>query len=142
MLFQTLKEANITALKQKDSNARAILSVLLNKIKLVEIEKRAQGEELTDADVVKVLQKSLKELEEEKQAFMKAGRQDSVDNLDKQIKFVEQYLPQMMTEKQIADEINKLTDKSIPVVMAHFKKNFAGQCEMRVVQTVLKQING
>ena len=97
MLYDELKKANIEALKQRDSNKRAVLSVLLNKIKLAEIEKRTSGGELTEADVVTILQKSLKELNEEKEAFVRAGRDEMVKSLDGQIAFVETYLPKMMS---------------------------------------------
>jgi len=140
MIYDELKRANVEALKQRDANARAVLSVVLNKIKLCEIEKRAQGAELTDADVTTILQKSLKELAEEKEAFEKAGREASVAELNAQISFVEKYLPKMMSADEIRAEINKLDDKSVPSVMKHFKANFAGKCDMREVQAVLKNM--
>lgn len=140
MIYQQLKEANVAALKNHDANARAILSVLLNKIKLVEIEKRTANADLTDADVVAVLQKTLKELDEEKQAFERAGRTENVHALNAQIAFVSAYLPKMMTDEEIKAEILALSDKSVPSVMKHFKANFAGKCDMRRVQEVLKSL--
>lgn len=140
MIYQQLKEANVAALKNHDANARAILSVLLNKIKLVEIEKRTANADLTDADVVAVLQKTLKELDEERQAFERAGRTENVQALNAQIAFVSAYLPKMMTDEEIRAEILALSDKSVPSVMKHFKANFAGKCDMRRVQEVLKSL--
>lgn len=140
MLYQQLKDANIAALKNHDATARGILSVILNKVKLAEIDKRTQNAELTDADVVAVLQKTLKELAEEKEAFAKAGREDSVKTLSTQIEFVSGFLPKMMSLDEIKAEIAKLADKSIPSVMKHFKANFAGKCDMRDVQTALKSM--
>lgn len=140
MIYQQLKEANVAALKNHDANARAILSVLLNKIKLVEIEKRTANADLTDADVVAVLQKTLKELDEERQAFERAGRTENVQALNAQIAFVSAYLPKMMTDEEIRAEILALSDKSVPPVMKHFKANFAGKCDMRRVQEVLKSL--
>lgn len=140
MIYQQLKEANVAALKNHDANARAILSVLLNKIKLVEIEKRTANADLTDADVVAVLQKTLKELDEEKQAFERAGRTENVQALNAQIAFVSAYLPKMMSDEEIKAEILALSDKSVPSVMKHFKANFAGKCDMRRVQEVLKSL--
>lgn len=140
MIYQQLKEANVAALKNHDANARAILSVLLNKIKLVEIEKRTANADLTDADVVAVLQKTLKELDEERQAFERAGRTENVQALNAQIAFVSAYLPKMMTDEEIKAEIIALSDKSVPSVMKHFKANFAGKCDMRRVQEVLKSL--
>lgn len=140
MIYQQLREANVEAMKNHDVNARAILSVLLNKIKLAEIEKRTQNAQLTDADVVAILQKSLKELAEEREAFLKADRAERVEALDAQIAFVNAYLPKMMTAEEIKAEILKLQDKSVPSVMKHFKSNFAGKCDMREVQNVLKTL--
>ena len=142
MLYDELKKANIEALKQRDSNKRAVLSVLLNKIKLAEIEKRTSGGELTEADVVTILQKSLKELNEEKEAFVRAGRDEMVKSLDGQIAFVETYLPKMMSADEIRQVIETLPDKSVPFVMKHFKSNYAGKCDMGEVQTVLESLNG
>lgn len=140
MIYQQLKEANVAALKNHDTNARSILSVILNKLKLAEIEKRTQNAELTDADVVAILQKSLKELAEEKEAFEKANREENVKALEAQIAFVTAYLPKMMSADEIKEEIMKLDDRSVPSVMKHFKANFAGKCDMREVQAVLKTI--
>lgn len=140
MIYQQLKDANIAALKNHDVNARSVLSVLLNKIKLAEIEKRTQNASLTDADVVAVLQKTLKELAEEKEAFQKANRAENVRVLEEQIAFLSAYLPKMMTAEEIKAEILTLDDKSVPSVMKHFKAKFAGKCDMREVQAVLKSL--
>lgn len=140
MLYQQLKDANVAALKNHDAVSRGILSVILNKVKLAEIEKRAANCELTDADVTAVLQKTLKELAEEKEAFQKAGREENVKTLSEQIAFVSGFLPKMMTAKEIEEEIAKLADRSVPSVMKHFKANFAGKCDMRDVQSVLKSM--
>lgn len=140
MIYQQLKDSNIAALKNHDVNARSVLSVLLNKIKLAEIEKRTQNAPLTDADVVAVLQKTLKELAEEKEAFQKANRAENVRVLEEQIAFLSAYLPKMMTAEEIKAEILTLDDKSVPSVMKHFKANFAGKCDMREVQAVLKSL--
>ena len=140
MIYQQLKDANIAALKNHDVNARSVLSVLLNKIKLAEIEKRTQNAPLTDADVVAVLQKTPKELAEEKEAFQKANRAENVRVLEEQIAFLSAYLPKMMTAEEIKAEILTLDDKSVPSVMKHFKANFAGKCDMREVQAVLKSL--
>lgn len=46
----------------------------------------------------------------------------------------------MMTAEEIKAEILTLDDKSVPSVMKHFKANFAGKCDMREVQAVLKSL--
>lgn len=138
MIYEQIKKDNIQAMKDKNVVARSLYSVVMNKIKLEEINKRAKGEELTDADVVNILQKNIKELEEEKVNFAKVGNTAQVETIEKQIKIVETYLPQMMSEEEIKEVILALDDKSVPHVMKHFKANYNGKCEMRKVQEVLK----
>ena len=126
-------------MKNKDTIARAFYSVLMNKIMLEKINKREKGQEITDADVSNIIQKMIKELNDEKDNFAKAGRSEEVEHLEKQIEIAKTYLPKMLSRDEIKAEINKLADKSIPVVMKHFKANFNGQVDMRLVQEVLKE---
>ena len=85
------------------------------------------------------MQKAVKELNEEKENYSKAGNAAQVETLEKQIAIVEKYLPKLLSREEIAAIIAGLDDKSIPNVMKHFKANYNGQCDMRVVQEVLRQ---
>ena len=65
MNLEQFKKEKIQAMKEHDQVKVAALNTVISKLMLVTIEARAQGKELTDADVVKVLQKCEKELIEE-----------------------------------------------------------------------------
>ena len=65
MIYDEIKKQNLIAMKERNGDARAIYTVLIGKIDLLKISKREKGEELTDADCVSVIQKTLKELEDE-----------------------------------------------------------------------------
>ncbi len=140
MLVDEIKKANVQAMKDKDAVARSIYSVILNKIMLETIKKREKGEEITDADVSNILQKTIKELEEEKVNYAKVNNQEEVGKISAQIEIASKYLPKMLSKEEIADIINSLEDKSMPSVMKHFKMNYNGKCDMRLVQEVLKGI--
>ncbi len=140
MLYEEIKKANVQALKDKDAVARSIYSVLLNKIKLEEIKKREKGEEITDADISNILQKAIKELQDEKANYEKVGNMEESGKIATQIEIASQYLPKMLTDEEIKGIILSLEDKSIPSVMKHFKQNYNGKCDMRKVQEVLKGI--
>ena len=140
MIIDEIKKNNIEAMKNKDTVARNLYSVLLNKVKLEEIKKREQGATLTDADVSNILQKMVKELTEEKESYEKAGRTDSVEELSKQLALVQKFMPKMLSQEEIKNIILSLDDKSIPTVMKHFKANYNGQCDMKLVQEVLKSL--
>ena len=139
MLFQDIKKANIEALKNKEPNARAIYSVLINKCMLLEINKREKGEELVEADVVSLIQKTLKELEDEISNFEKVNNTSKVETLKEQTNYIKRFLPSMLSEEEIKEIISKLDDKSMPNIMRHFKANYAGKCDMSVVSKLAKQ---
>ncbi len=140
MLYEKIKQANIQAMKDKDSDARSIYSVILNKIMVENIKKREKGGEVDDADISNILQKTIKELNEEKENYLKVGNENQVQMISRQIEIAQSYLPKMMTKEEIKQEIMSLPDKTIPAVMKHFKANFNGKCDMRTVQEVLKEI--
>jgi len=142
MLLQDLKKANMEYLKNKDSNARAIYSVLINKCMLLEINKREKGEELIDADIISLIQKTLKELEDEISNFEKVNNTSKVESLKGQMEYIKKFLPAMLNETEISSIIEGLADKSIPSVMRHFKSNYAGQCDMSLVSKLAKQYQG
>ena len=140
MLYDEIKKANIQSMKDKDTVARSFYSVLLNKIKLREIDKKASGQALEEADILNILQKTLKELEEEKANYQKAGYAQQVEDITRQMEIAGKFMPQMMSEEEIKNVILSLEDKSIPNVMKHFKANYNGKCDMKKVQEVLKGI--
>lgn len=140
MLIDEIKKANMQALKDKDKATRAALSTVINKYMLLNVENKAKGKETTNADVISILQKSVKELEEEKNMFVKAARQDKIDEMNIQINAVKKYLPEMMSEDEIRKIISGLEDKSVKSVMAYFKENYAGKVEMAKVSQVLRSL--
>lgn len=140
MLIDEIKKANMQALKDKDKATRAALSTVINKYMLLNVENKTKGKETTDADVISILQKSVKELEEEKNMFVKAARQDKIDEMNIQINAVKKYLPEMMSEDEIRKIISGLEDKSVKSVMAYFKENYAGKVEMAKVSQVLRSL--
>ena len=138
MLFQDIKKANLEALKSKDTNARAIYSVLINKCMLLEINKREKKEELTDADVISLIQKTVKELEDEISNFEKVNNTSKVELLKGQMEYIKKFLPSMLSEEEIKTIISKLEDKSMPSIMRYFKTNYAGKCDMSKVSQIAK----
>ena len=139
MLIDELKKAQMEALKQKDPLTRSILQIVTGKVKLAEIEKRTKNETLTDDDVILVINKVIKELEEEILAFNNAGRLEKVEELTKQKDILAKYLPAQLTEEEIREIINKLDDKSMPSIMKHFKQNYLGKCDMKLVNKIANE---
>lgn len=140
MLYEDIKKANVQAMKDKDVVARSFYSVLLNKIMLENIKKREKGGEVDDCDIANILQKTIKELDEEKDNYAKVGNSEEVASIARQIEIAKGYLPKQLTAEEIKEIILSLEDRSVPSVMKHFKANYNGKCDMKLVQEVLKSL--
>ena len=138
MLIDELQKANIAAMKAHDTNGRAVLSVVISAYKAATIDARTAGKEIGDSDLVRIIQKTIKELDDERVCNAQAGRTERVTEIDSQKALISKFLPTMMSEEEIRAEIAKLEDKSMPSVMKHFKANFAGKVDMSLVSQIAR----
>ena len=138
MLFKEVSKGLIDAMKARDNTKKEVLSMLKSKMKAKAIELRV--EELDEPNALVILQKFIKELEDEYTQFNNAGRTEKAEELAKQIEIVKVYLPQMMSEDEIRAEIANLADKSMPSIMKHFKANFTGKVDMSLVSKIAKSL--
>lgn len=140
MIIDEIKKDNVQAMKDKNTLARAIYGVVMNKVLLANIEAKKDGKELSDIEVVQILQKTIKELTEEKENYIKAGNTAEAENIEKQKEILTKYLPQMLSEEEIKAIIDVMEDKSIPSIMKHFKANYAGKVDMGLVNRVARSL--
>ena len=138
MIIDEIKKDNVQAMKDKNAIARTIYGVVVNKFMLQNIEKRKTGGEMTDADMVAILQKTIKELTEEAENYLKVGNTAQVEEINAQKAILEKYLPQMMSEDEIRNIIASLDDKSMLSIMKHFKANYAGKVDMQLVNKIAR----
>ena len=140
MLIDEIKKANVQAMKDHDNVVRGVLAIVMTKYKLQEVEMRASGKEISDAELLSIIQKTIKELSDEKEGYLKVNNQERADMISKQEEVIRIYLPKQLSEDDIRAEISKLEDKSMPSIMKHFKTNFAGQVDMSLVSRVARNI--
>jgi uncharacterized protein YqeY len=136
MLIDEIKKANITAMKAHDADSRAALSIVISKY--TELKTNGSGKEVTDADVLAIIKKVDKELDEERASFVAAGRNDTVASLDKQKAALTPFIPKQMSEEEIRKIYATLTDKALPSVMKFFKEKYAGQVDMSLVSKIAR----
>ena len=95
-LLETLRKDMILATKEKNVSKMDILKMALATLKNEEI---AQGKELTDEGVEKVLRKEVKKIEDSIEQFGQMGREDLVTKEKEQLGYLEEYLPELMSVK-------------------------------------------
>ena len=141
MIFEDLQKANIETMKNHDKVAHEIVSLVFGKCKNEAIDKGYPDRKLPDPETLRIIQKTIKELEEEKLAFEKAERAEKVEILKAQMELLNKYLPKQLSEDEIRAIIASLEDKKIPSVMKHFKANYQGQVDNSLVSKIAKEFN-
>ncbi len=140
MTLESFKKEKIEMMKAHNKDGVSALNLVITKIMSLTIEKRSVGEEVSEADINTLLQKAEKELIEEREGFEKAGREENVISLNNQIETIKKYLPKMLSDEEIKSIINGLEDKSLPSVMKHFKQNYQGKADMKLVSEIAKNL--
>ena len=128
MIKQTIVDDQITALKNHDREKLSLLQYILAQIKNKAIDKipsDPKGKaDLTDEEVVAVLRKIAKELNESIEAFKKGGRLDLVKENQKQLEMLSVYLPKEISDDELKKEIEKIIRANIQASQANPKAIF------------------
>lgn len=104
-----LQEELKQAMLAKDEVKKSVLRMLLSAINYYEIQKGGAGYEATDEDVLAVVQKEVKQRKDSIEQFTAGNRKDLADKETGELKLLENYLPEQMSE----EEIKKLVDEAI-----------------------------
>ena len=141
-MFDKIKSDMIKAMKEKDKFKLSVIRMIKASIDKERIDKKI---EITDEVVIDVLAKELKTREESKLEFSKAGRTDLVEDLDKEIEIIKEYLPEPLTDEEIdkiITEAFKETEassiKDMGKVMKIVTPKVKGRCDMKDVSSKIK----
>ncbi len=141
-LKERIQEDVKSAMRAKDAARLSTLRLLLAALKQKEVDERL---ELADADVLGVIEKMLKQRRESIAQYEKAARQDLADQEKFEIGVLGAYLPQQMSEAEIAQavaaaasEAGAVGVKDMGKVMALLKPRLAGRAEMGRVSALVK----
>jgi uncharacterized protein len=136
MLIDDIRKANVEAMKAHDAAARSSLSQIISRY--IELKTNGSGKEVTDADVIKIIVKYDKELDEERASYVQANRPESVKEIDDQKAVLVKFLPKLMGEDEVRKIYAGLADKSMPAVMKYFKANYDGKVDMSLVSKIAR----
>jgi len=114
MFKDKLKSDSVSALKNRDSARVEVLRFLISLIDKREMQLPPGG--MTEKEEIAVLRKEVKNKQEARELFLKAGRSDLVKQQDYEISVVSEYLPAEMPES----EVTKFVDEAIVEFGANF----------------------
>lgn len=131
------------AMKSGDKARLGVIRLMLAAIKQVEVDTR---KDLSEADVVTILTKMVKQRRDSISQYEAAARQDLADQEAFEIGIIQEYLPQMLSEAEILAEIDKhiqatgaASAKDMGKLMAALKGALQGRADMSQVNALVKQ---
>jgi len=131
-----------SAMRAKDAPRLSAIRLLLSAMKQKEVDERV---ELSDADVVAIIDKMLKQRRESIAQFEKGGRQDLADTEKFEVGVLQAYMPQALSDAEIDAEIAAAMQASgakaisdMGKVMAILKPKFRGRADMGKVSGLVR----
>jgi len=142
-LKERITEDMKAAMRAKEGERLSTIRMLLAACKQREVDERIV---LGDADVVAIVDKLIKQRKDSVSAYEQGGRPDLAQREAAEIAVLQAYLPRRMDAAEIAEAVQALVAElgaagpgDMGKVMAAAKARLAGQAEMALVSTAVKQ---
>ena len=143
-MLKQIEKDMMQALKNKEKEKAGALRLLISKCKNKSIE---LGHELSEQEVIKVLQSAAKQHKESIKMYQEGNRKDLVDTEMKELQFVESYLPSMMNEDEVRSLISSVIEQvgatqmsDFGKVMPQVMKKGAGKVDGNMAQSIVKEL--
>ncbi|WP_416827275.1 GatB/YqeY domain-containing protein [Ectobacillus polymachus] len=134
-LLDRLNQDMKQAMKSKEKDRLTVIRMVKSSLKYEEIKLK---QELTEEQELTVLTRELKQRKDSLLEFEKAGREDLVDKVKDEIKVLEVYLPEQLSE----DELTAIIKQAIADVGATTSKADMGKVMGKVIPNVKGKADG
>ncbi|HIZ70672.1 MAG TPA: GatB/YqeY domain-containing protein [Candidatus Atopostipes pullistercoris] len=138
-LNEDMKAAMKAKEKERLTTIRMVKAALQN-------EKIAKGRELTPDEEITILSREKKQRMDSYEEFSKAGREDLVEKLEKELEVVNQYLPEQLSDdevrsivKETIDEVGAESMKDMGKVMTNIMPKVAGAADGSKINQMVKE---
>ncbi len=142
LLKDQITEDMKTAMRAKDAPRLSAIRLLLAAVKQREVDERI---ELTDTDVLAIIEKMIKQRRDSIEQFEKGARQDLADKEQFEITVLQGYMPAAMSAAEVDAAVTDAISSSgaklmadMGKVMALLKPRLAGRADMGKVSALVK----
>ena len=135
-------------MRAKDACAVSTLRLILAALKDRDIAARGKGNSdgVSDADILDLLQKMVRQRRESIELFKKGDRQDLADKEAREIEVIQRFLPKQLDPDQmrgavqeVIEELGAVTIKDMSRVMVALKERYAGRMEFGKASALVKE---
>ena len=135
--------ADLTAaMKARDMPRVYVLRGLITAAKNLKVERR--GAALTEADLVQLVRRELRQREEAEEFAVKAGRADVVEQNRAERRLLDAYIPAQLgaeeLEAVVRDIVRSLPSPAIGAVMAALREQHAGRFDGKQASEIVKRV--
>lgn len=135
-VFEQLK----TAMREKDTLAKGVLSLLKSALDSAEKEK---GEALTADEEIAIINREVKQTNQALEGAQTAGRADLIEKEEAKLTLLRSFLPKQLSEEEIAEQLVAAgvgKGMNMGEAMKIAKPLLTGQAEGAVISKVVKNI--
>ena len=130
-----------SAMKNRDSLRLEVLRLVKKYIQELETSVGHSGE-ATDVEILKIINKLVKQGKDAAEQYKSAGRIDLFDIEMQQVAVLEEYLPKQLSEDEISIEIDKVMSETgstnMGVLMKELNTRLAGRADGKTISRILK----
>ncbi len=134
------------AMKSKDKIRLDALRAIKSQILLAKTAGGSKSE-ISDEEVLKILQKMVKQRKESAQLYREKGRDDLAEEEINQAKIIEELLPEQVSEEELEKEIKNIIEQTgassirdMGKVMGVATKKFAGRADNKLIAEITKKL--
>ena len=145
-----LKEKLMEDLKDSMKNKNEIRknTVQMVRAAILQIEKD-KGIQVEDDKILEIIAKEVKTKKDALKDFEKAQRQDLIDQTNKEIEILQEYLPKQLTKEEIKEKLEKIISdlgatsmKDMGAIMKEAKAQMGASADGKTINEVAKEIMG
>ena len=143
-ILEKLKSDLKEAMRAKDVEKRDTIRMVMSAVKQIEVDERR---EVTDEDMIKILQKAIKQREDAINFAKESNRDDLIEKNQNEINILEKYLPKQLSDeelevevKSIIEEVGATSMKDMGKIMGVATKKLAGKADGKRINQIVKKI--
>ncbi len=144
MLKEKLLEDLKESMKEKNVIRKNVVQMVRAAILQIEKDKKI---EVSDSQIVEIIAKEAKKRKDALEDYQKSGREDLIEQMNQEIKILNEYLPNQLTEEELTQKMQEIITelgatsiKDIGAVMKKAKETIGAAADGKAINEVAKKI--
>ena len=144
MLKEKLLEDLKESMKGKNVIRKNVVQMVRAAILQIEKDKKI---EVSDSQIVEIIAKEAKKRKDALEDYQKSGREDLIEQMNQEIKILNEYLPKQLSRDEVKAEVQKIISeigatsmKDMGAIMKEAKAKMGASAEGKTINEVAKEI--